>query len=263
MTPAPEPERSSPTSTTADLAHLARRSTPARVFLGSAGVALPTRAALRLRADHAAARDAVAARFDEHSDALAPLDAIPASSCASTPAEHLLRPDLGRRLDPGSAATLREHGSRGVDVQFVVGDGLSAGAVEDDAAPVVTALQRRLAQRGLVTGRPILVRHCRVGIMNDIGDILDPEIVVLLIGERPGLATHRSMSAYLAHRPRSGDTDADRNCISNIHRDGVSTEAAVERIDALLTEMRRVGASGVTVKEPDPNLPEVGPPQVR
>lgn len=234
-----------------DLARRAEASTPARLFLGSAGLSLRTGDALRLRADHAAARDAVAARLDPETGPLAGLDGIVTSSCASSPAEHLLRPDLGRRFDDDSAARVLAEGTRGADVQLVIGDGLSAGAVDHHAPALVAALRTRLADAGLSTGRPIVVRHCRVGIVDHVGDLLDPEVVVLLVGERPGLASHDSMSAYLAYRPRSGRTDADRNCISNIHDRGVTTEAAASRILALVTEMRRVGASGVAVKEPD------------
>lgn len=237
---------------TGELASRARHTTPARLFLGSAGVALPTNEALRLRADHAAARDAVAARIDPRLGPLAVLDALVVSSAATTPAEHLLRPDLGRRLDVDSAAAVRAALPSGLDVVLVLGDGLSAGAVDDSAPELVGALRERFDARGLTTGRPVLVRHCRVGIMNHIGDLVAPEIVVLLIGERPGLASHRSLSAYLAHRPRSGCTDADRNCISNIHAGGIAPAIAADRIDGLVGEILRVGTSGVAVKEPDP-----------
>lgn len=246
---------------TSDLAHVAGGSTPARVFIGSSGLSLPTSESLRLRADHAAARDAVAAVLDPVDGPLSALDPILTSSCATTPAEHLLRPDLGRRFDAASAERIRADATDAVDVQLLVGDGLSAGAVEDGAVALCEELRARLSDRGLTCGRPILVRHCRVGIMNHFGELVAPATVVLLIGERPGLATDRSMSAYLAHRPRVGHTDADRNCISNIHGGGVSTADAAERIVALIEEMRRAGTSGVTVKEPDPGTD--GTPQVR
>ena len=235
-----------------ELARIAGDATTARLFLGSAGVALPTGEALRLRSDHAAARDAVAAELDPSgalATAIDDLGGFTVSTCAGSPAEHLLRPDLGRRLLPEDAATVVDRLPRGVDVQIVVGDGLSAGAVEESAGAVATSLLDKFGERGLSTAPPILVRHCRVGVMNHIGDLTAPEIMVLLIGERPGLATPRSMSAYLAHRPRSGRTDADRNCISNIHRNGVAIDAAVARIVALIDEIRRAGASGVAVKE--------------
>ena len=104
---------------------------------------------------------------------------------------------------------------------------------------------RRLA----AFGRPFLIRHCRVGVLNDLGELLDPAVVVLLIGERPGLATAQSLSAYLAYRPRAGNTDARRNLISNIHARGVSPADAAQRILSLAEKMRRMQASGVVVKE--------------
>ena len=109
-------------------------------------------------------------------------------------------------------------------------------------------------RRGWSFGRPFFIRHCRVGVLNDIGDILDPEVVVLLIGERPGLATAESLSAYLAYRPRSGHTDALRNLISNIHARGVGPEEAAQRIMALAEQMRRRQMSGIAVKEELPAL---------
>lgn len=235
-----------------ELARVAGDSTPARLFLGSAGVALPTSEMLRLRADHAAARDAVAADLDPNgslASTIAALGGLTVETCASSPSEHLLRPDLGRRFSDDGVAMLRAQLPGRVDVQVIVGDGLSAGAVEDGAAEILVGLQRAFDERGLTTAPPLLVRHCRVGVMNHLGDLTEPEVVILLIGERPGLATNRSMSAYLAFRPRSGCTDADRNCISNIHREGVSTHDATARITALVEEFQRVGASGVAVKE--------------
>jgi ethanolamine ammonia-lyase small subunit len=98
-------------------------------------------------------------------------------------------------------------------------------------------------------GQPFFIRHCRVGVLNDIGDALNPEVVVLLVGERPGLATAESLSAYMAYRPRPGDTDARRNLVSNIHARGVRPEEAAPRIAALAEQMRRLGASGVGVRE--------------
>jgi ethanolamine ammonia-lyase small subunit len=110
-------------------------------------------------------------------------------------------------------------------------------------------LEQGARDRGWTFGRPFVVRYCRVGLLNDIGELLDPVVTVLLIGERPGLATAESLSAYLAYRPRPGHTDAQRNLISNIHARGVNHVEAAQRILALAEQMRRVQASGVTVKE--------------
>jgi ethanolamine ammonia-lyase small subunit len=137
----------------------------------------------------------------------------------------------------------------------LIGDGLSATAVAAQAPALLDRLRDAAQARGWSFGRPFLVRYCRVGVLNDVGDLLAPAVVVLLIGERPGLATAESLSAYLAFRPRGGHTDADRNLISNIHARGVSVEEAARRIVALAEQFRALGRSGVGVTEVLPALP--------
>jgi len=238
--------------------------TPARVFQGRAGTSYRTATMLQLRADHAAARDAVRARLDLEEPRLAPLvsrfEVFELDTRVGSHAEYLRRPDLGRALSPRSRQRLRELGDRGRDVQVVIGDGLSAEAVAAQAPALLPALADACAERGWTFGRPFAVRHCRVGVMNDVGELLDPGVVVLLIGERPGLATAEALSAYLALRPRPGDTDAHRNLVASIHRNGLSTARATERIVALIAAIRAAGASGTAVTEPD-ELPagELGP----
>jgi ethanolamine ammonia-lyase small subunit len=134
-------------------------------------------------------------------------------------------------------------------VQVVIGDGLSVAAVAAQVPLLLPLLAEGAARLGRSFGRPFVVRHCRVGVLNDVGELLGPEVVVLLIGERPGLATAESLSAYLAYRPRQGNTDAQRNLISNVHARGVPPEAAAARVLALAEKMRALGASGVAVKE--------------
>ncbi|HEX3147252.1 MAG TPA: ethanolamine ammonia-lyase subunit EutC [Gemmataceae bacterium] len=228
--------------------------TPARLVIGRAGPAYRTATWLRLRADHAAARDAVHADVDLL--AAFGADVFSTQTRATTKVEYLMRPDLGRRLDDASRALVAVQCPRGIDLQVVVGDGLSARAAALHGPPLLDALAAEARQRGWRFGRPFLVRHCRVGVLNDLGELLDPAVVVLLIGERPGLATVDSLSAYLAYRPRAGDTDAKRNLISNIHARGVSVPEACERIVALVDQMRRLGCSGVDVKE------ELAPPAI-
>jgi ethanolamine ammonia-lyase small subunit len=137
----------------------------------------------------------------------------------------------------------------GADVQIVLGDGLSATALIRQAPPLLPLLEEECRRRGWRLGQTFLVHYCRVGIMNDVGDLLQPEVVVLLIGERPGLAIADSLSAYLAFRPRHGHTDAQRNLISNIHPRGVSWAAAAARVASLIEQMRREQTSGVAIKE--------------
>src|SRR5205085_5669628 len=127
----------------------------------------------------------------------------------------------------------------GADLQIVVGDGLSAAAVRAQVPALLPLLAEGARQRGWGVGRPFFIRYCRVGVLNDVGELLSPAVVVLLIGERPGLATAESLSAYLAYRPRPGHTDAMRNLISNIHARGVPPEAAAPRLLALVEKMRQ------------------------
>ncbi len=145
----------------------------------------------------------------------------------------------------------------------MIGDGLSAAAVATQVPALLPALLTSAAEAGWSIGQPFAVRQCRVGVMNDIGDLLHPTVIVLLIGERPGLATAESLSTYLAHRPRSGHTDADRNLLSNIHHRGITPAQAVERITGLAQAMHTLGISGVSIKEPTTvrALPTTAPPR--
>lgn len=232
---------------------VARDSTPARVLVGRAGPGYRTRTWLTLREDHAAARDAVQAEVDLLAafgvDRIATHELFSVKSQVNSKAEYLRRPDLGRRLDADSRQVILERCPVGRDVQVVIGDGLSATAVSAQAPALLDGLRAACEPRGWSLGRPFLVRYCRVGVMNDVGDLLNPSVVVLLIGERPGLATAESLSAYLAFRPRAGHTDADRNLISNIHSRGVNCDEAVRRVVALAEQFRYLGRSGVSVKE--------------
>jgi len=228
-----------------------RELTPARVFLGRAGTSYPTATLLALRADHAAARDAVSAPLKlTGADLGLAAPPITAHSRAESHAQYLRRPDLGRRLTEESRETIAKDCLHGADVQIVIGDGLSATAVHTQVPRLLPHLIAGCEHHGWRTGPPILVHRCRVGVVNEIGDVLAPGVVLLLIGERPGLATAESLSAYFGYRPASGHTDADRNLISNIHDDGVSTAAAVERILAFISTLLSAQRSGVEIKEP-------------
>lgn len=237
----------------ADWLPLVRQATPARIFVGRAGVGYRTQTQLELRRDHAAALDAVHAELeierDLGEDFVAEWNLFTAQSEAGSKSQFLMRPDLGRRLNSESRATLLRRCPRGAGLQIVIGDGLSAAAVIAQVPHLLPQLMKRAAKEGLSLGQPFVVRYCRVGILNDIGELLDPQVVVLLIGERPGLATAQSLSAYFAYRPRPGDSDAKRNLISNIHARGVSSEEAVERILALAEKLRNARQSGFEIKE--------------
>jgi ethanolamine ammonia-lyase small subunit len=234
-----------------------RARTPARILVGRAGPTYRTETQLELRHDHAAALDAVHAELDLPRDFLQRWKLFEVQTQAGSKTEYLMRPDLGRRLTKAARAAVVEQCPAGVDLQVVVGDGLSAAAVVAQVPRLLPLLEQEAAQRGWRLGRPFAVRYCRVGVLNDVGELLDPAVVVLLIGERPGLATAESLSAYLAYRPRPGHTDAQRNLISNIHARGVPLEAAARRVAALAEKMRQAQTGGVAVKEelPGPSAP--------
>jgi ethanolamine ammonia-lyase small subunit len=228
--------------------------TPARLMLGRTGTSLSTAATLALRADHAVARDAVHTEITAESvfgeERVRRYGMMSLATRAPSRAEYLRRPDLGRRLDDASRATLASHDSRDDDIRLVIGDGLSAAAVTANAPALLDSLWDEGTNRNLRLGPPLFVRYCRVGVLNEIGDLLNPTVVVLLVGERPGLATAESLSAYLAYRPRPGHTDANRQLVSNIHRHGLSITEASSRIGLLVAEMRERHSSGVAPQNP-------------
>lgn len=242
------------------LAQLQQR-TPARLLVGRAGTGYRTATQLSLRQDHAAAMDAVRREIDPAVDfghnftARHPLVCV--SSAARSKSEYLLRPDLGRMLDEPSRLALQQC-AKNVDLQFVIGDGLSVAAVCRQVPVLLPLLETAVAAEGWTIGPTVFVRYARVGIMNDLGDLLSPKVIVLLIGERPGLATDESLSTYMAYRPRAGHTDADRNLISNIHDAGVPSALAAPRVVALARQMMAAQTSGTAVKEKLPEL-ETGP----
>ena len=227
--------------------------TPARVLLGRAGSSYRTSTMLQLRADHAAARDALHEHLSLDDPVMASLverfEMFEAATQAATFAEYLARPDLGRRLDPSAIGRISTECPQDVDVQFVIGDGLSSAAVRAQVPELLPLLIAGAEAQGLSVGRPFFVRHCRVGVLNDIGDASGAEVVVLLVGERPGLATAESLSAYLGWRPTVGNTDADRNLISNIHAGGVAPSDASRRILGLVELLRLHRRSGFAIRE--------------
>ncbi|MBI5757227.1 MAG: ethanolamine ammonia-lyase subunit EutC [Planctomycetales bacterium] len=256
-------------ATAGDLWTALRSRTPARIGVGRAGGGYRTSTQLELRRDHAAALDAVHAEIDLDRDFgsafVREWGLFEVATQAGDKTEYLMRPDLGRRLSDVARDEVSRRCPRGADLQVVIGDGLSAAAVIAQVPSLLPLLADGTRERGWKFGQPVFVKFCRVGVLNDIGDLLDPAVVVLLIGERPGLATAESLSAYLAYRPRPGHTDADRNLISNIHARGVPPESAANRVLALAEQMVRRQASGVAVKEQLANaLPQGGssPPGV-
>ncbi len=203
--------------------------------------------------DHAAAKDAVRAEVDLMADFgvdfVTRYGFFEIRTCASSKEEYLLRPELGRALAATAREELLSRCTPGADIQVVIADGLSAAAVRVQVPALLPGLEAESARRGWQMGQPFFVRYGRVGLMNDVGLILDPKVVVLLIGERPGLATAESLSAYIAFRPRPGDDDSRRNLISNIHARGIPPDQAAARIANLAESMMRLCLSGVAIKE--------------
>ena len=225
--------------------------TPARIALGRAGPALPTRQLLALGLAHARARDAVHAPFDAGAVAgrLSALGLSPVivGSAAVDRGEYLRRPDLGRRLSTASAAALTA--GEAPDVALVIADGLSSAAVHAHAVPLVEALLPRCTSAGWRIGPVAVARQARVALGDQVGEILGARMVAVLIGERPGLSTPDSLGVYLTYGPRVGRTDAERNCISNIHDQGLAPAAAAARLAWLLDAALRRGLTGVTLKD--------------
>ena len=227
-----------------------RRLTAARIALGRAGTSLPTAAHLAFQFDHAQARDAVhrpldADKVEGFLRALG-LDVLRLHSAAADRGTYLQRPDLGRRLDDFSRATLRPHPC---DLALVVADGLSSFAIETNAQPFLAAFLPLARDAGLTLGPVALALQSRVALGDEIGEILRAKIVVVLIGERPGLSSPDSMGLYLTHAPKIGRTDAERNCISNIRPEGLSCAEAARKTMWLLGEALKRGLSGVLLKD--------------
>jgi ethanolamine ammonia-lyase small subunit len=247
-----------------------RARTPARLLVGRAGAACRTDTQLDLREAHAAARDAVRSELatgDAFDPAfIARFQLFEVHTRATSKDEYLLRPDLGRQFDHPSRAEIKKSCAPAQDLQIVIGDGLSVPAVIAQVPALLPLLHEGATARGLSVGRTFIVRHCRVGVMNEIGELLNSRVVVLLIGERPGLATAESLSAYMAYQPRASHTDANRNLISNIHARGLTARDAATRILNLAAQMMQAGISGYTLREsaaaaPQPRLLEPKQPK--
>ncbi len=226
-----------------------RRTTPARIALGRVGHALPLGEVLDFQLAHARARDAVHAALDPAAltAALAPLPVLEVESDAPDRATYLRRPDLGRRLSARSAAVLADAGGD-CDVVFVIGDGLSATGVQAGAAQLVRACLAGLDN--LRIGPVVIAQAARVALGDPIGEALGARVCVMIIGERPGLSVHDSLGIYMTYAPQTGRTDAERNCISNIHgAGGLSPQEAARTLGWLLREALRRELSGVALKD--------------
>ena len=233
-----------------------RRYTKARIALGSAGASLPTDEVLRFGLAHAKARDAVHHPMDvetlgQNLEA-AGFRVLSAQSTAADRQTYLLRPDLGRRLHPDSLPLLQKN--QGSTLAIVVADGLSAFAPENHTLPLLQQLQERIdvnwSQVPIV-----LATQARVAIGDEIGAALKADLVLVLIGERPGLSSPDSLGAYLTYQPKLGRMDSERNCVSNIHAAGMSYAQAAHKISYLIQESLRRKCTGVELKDDSDTSP--------
>ena len=240
-----------PASTAGDLWQSLQTLTQARIVIGRSGDALPTKAVLDFETAQALARDAVHLAL-ETSSIVADLTelglgTVEVRSSVPDRGTYLRRPDAGRRLSERDRLLLcRQPPALPEDLCVVIGDGLSAGAPVRYAAPVLAAL----LHNGITVRNPVLIAtHARVALGDEIGELLHASAVLVLLGERPGLTTPESLGAYLTLNPRIGRTDAERNCVSNIHANGLSPAAAAHKLIFLLQQARLLGLTGVQLHD--------------
>ena len=244
-----------------------RRFTQARIALGRAGHAVPTQALLDFQLAHAQARDAV--QFPWNIDAFAEQlrdigeETLILQTPVSSRSEYLRRPDFGRVLTEESRIRLCNFKARGVDVALIVSNGLSSTAVERRGIALLQTILEGLRVRQFRIAPICLVANGRVALLDDIGSVLDARVAVIVIGERPGLSAADSLGIYLGYAPKQGNTDAERNCISNIHPpEGLSYESATRKLLYLIEESIRRGFSGVALKDEMDGLLVEGKPLI-
>lgn len=217
--------------------------TPARLASGRAGARYKTVTMLRFRADHAAAQDAVFSQVPE--DFAAKHDLLDTKTKCKDKDEYLTRPDLGRRFDEENQQKIRSAIPGSPKVQLVIGDGLSSAAIMANAMDCMAAIRDGLKVKGIDTGKAIFVRYCRVGAGDAIGDVTGCELVCMLVGERPGLVTDKSMSVYITYMPRIGVSESSRTVVSNIHAQGTPAYEAGAHVAELIDRILKKKVSGV------------------
>jgi ethanolamine ammonia-lyase small subunit len=257
--PAPEPERAwargpahRPLSAPRDPQALQRlvQQTPSRIVTGRTGTRYLTESYLGLRADHAIAIDAVES---EVPDGWAEQQGwLALRTRAKDHAEYLLHPDEGRRLDDASRARCEQQADRGVDLQLIAGDGLSAAALMENGPGLVKALQQQLGAAGFRLGKPLFVKFARIGVQDEIGVLTGAKATLIIVGERPGLGTGDSLSIYTAYGPKLGQDNAEKDCISNVRALGFLPERAAARCADLMKKTFAAGGGGVKLTGGNP-----------
>lgn len=217
--------------------------TPARLGSGKAGARYKTLTMLRFRADHAAAQDAVFSQVPE--DYAQKNGLIPVQTKCKDKDQYLTRPDLGRCFDEENQQKIRAAIPGTPRVQIVIGDGLSSAAIMANAMDCMAAIRDGLKLKGIETGKALFVRYCRVGAGDAVGDVTGCELVCVLVGERPGLVTDKSMSAYITYKPHTGVSESSRTVVSNIHAQGTPAVEAGAHVAELIDTILRKKVSGV------------------
>ena len=217
--------------------------TPARLGMGKAGPRYKTLTMLRFRADHAAAQDAVFSQVPE--DFAQKNGLVPVQTRCTDKDMYLTRPDLGRIFDEENQQKIRAAIPGTPRVQIVVGDGLSSAAIQANAMDCLAAIRDGLKARGIEVGKSLFVRYCRVGAGDAVGDVTGCELVCVLVGERPGLVTDKSMSAYITYKPRTGVLESSRTVVSNIHAQGTPAVEAGAHVAELIETILKKKVSGV------------------
>jgi ethanolamine ammonia-lyase small subunit len=227
-----------------------KASTPARIVTGRTGTRYLTTSYLGLRADHAIALDAVESEIAEGWPEQQGW--LPLRTRAKDHAEYFLHPEQGRRLDDASKARCDKEADRGVDVQLIAGDGLSAHALRTNGPALMQALHRHLTGAGFRVGRPLFVKYARIGVQDEIGVLTQAKSTIIIVGERPGLGTGDSLSIYTAYGPKLGQDNAEKDCISNVRDLGFAPERAAARCAALMKDTFQAGGGGVKLTGGDP-----------
>lgn len=232
---------------------LLKKHTPARIGLGRTGVSVTTRTLLEFNKAHARAKDALQADLDldriQNSLKALGSDVLLIHSKVNSKEEYLLRPDLGRELNPDFVSTLSNLANPKATISITITEGLSATAINKHALPYLDLLITALSKRNLKLAPICMARSGRVAIADPIGSLLKATISIVLVGERPGLSSPHSMGVYITFGPKPGRTDAERNCISNIWEEGLSYQAAVASTVYLLEEIMKKQISGVSIKD--------------
>jgi ethanolamine ammonia-lyase small subunit len=221
---------------------------PSRLAQGRVGTRYTTSAYITLRAEHAIALDAVHSSVS--ADFAQKHGLVPLATKAKDHAEYLLHPDQGRRLNDESRERVQKEGTRGADVVVIVGDGLSAVAVEKQAPKLLPALIAALQAERFSVGKSLFVRHARIGVQDEIGVLLGARSTIILVGERPGLGTGDSLSIYTAFKPRLGQDNAEKNCISNVRDLGFPPAEAARECAKLMRRTFDAGGGGVHLVRP-------------